>query len=238
MLFVLYKFTSFFTYMYNFCKFLGQLTQGMFYVKNRVGEFIEHRQNQYISRPSQTTSTTSFFTRMKNKVTNYFWGKSQPMNQELPLYTRVSDIDSFINTNTHKNTNTQDPFDKHLNDLMTKQKHNDDSFISIDLQNSKYDSYYDPLYKSDFYKKRERNESNETYKINESCDESSTSNKNKSDKNESDESVELIKKDIEDNFVEIKDTHVTQDVKKEFNIQDSNMLFNSVFIKNTFNKKF
>ena len=29
-----------------------------------------------------------------------------------------------------------------------------------------------------------------------------------------------------------------QALQKEFNIQDSNMLFNSVFIKNTFNKKF
>ena len=35
-LFVLYKFTSFFKYIYNFGKFLGKLTQNIFYVKDLV----------------------------------------------------------------------------------------------------------------------------------------------------------------------------------------------------------
>ena len=84
-LFVLYKFTSFFTYIYNFGKFLGKLTQNIFYVKDRVVEFTEQQRNQYITRPSQVSQvkSQSFFTRMKNNVTNYFWGQQKEEKEKI-----------------------------------------------------------------------------------------------------------------------------------------------------------
>lgn len=206
-LFVLYKFTSFFSYIYNFGKFLGRLTQGICYVKDRVVEFTEQRQNQYITRP---IVTQSIFTRMKNKITSYFWG--EPKDELiLPMYTRVSDL-SF---DPPKNKKKDLDFENCINKLMTESKPNKNSFVSIDLSNSqnRYDSNYESYYDT-------------------SC---STSElfKSKSCESCGSKSEYFIKKDIisEPQIIE----NESENVKQKFNIQDSDMLFNSNFIKNTFN---
>ena len=131
-LFVLYKFTSFFTYIYNFGKFLGKLTQNIFYVKDRVVEFTEQQRNQYITRPSQVSQvkSQSFFTRMKNNVTNYFWGQ-QKEETELPMYTRISDV-SFKPQKRNKKEDLY--FENRIKELMEDgPSNNNNSFMSIDL---------------------------------------------------------------------------------------------------------
>jgi len=42
-LFVLYRFTSFFSMMYNFMLFLGKLLKGVFYIKDKISSFISRR---------------------------------------------------------------------------------------------------------------------------------------------------------------------------------------------------
>lgn len=48
-LFLLYKFTSFFTYMYNFVKFCGRLFKGIFYLKDQVKLYFIKRNSYSIS---------------------------------------------------------------------------------------------------------------------------------------------------------------------------------------------
>lgn len=194
-LFVLYKFTSFFSYIYNFGKFLGQLTQGAFYIKDRVVEFTDHRRNQYITRPNTQVPSQSFFTRMKNKIKSYIWGESTTTTEtELPMYTRVSDVSFKPNRNKKEDLH----FENCINELMAEPK---GSFISIDLSDKKIKNY-DSNYES-YYDIR--------------CP---TSELNTSESQQRD-----INSQVE-----------SENVRQQYNIQDSNMLFNSNFIKkNTFN---
>lgn len=200
-LFVLYKFTSFFSYIYNFGKFLGTLTQGAFYIKDRVVEFTEHRRNQHITRPTQVPSQ-SFFTKIKTKIKYYFWG--EPKEEiVLPMYTRISDI-SF---KPQRNKKEDLHFENCINELMTQPKPKS-SFISIDLSNSqnKNDSTYDSNYES-YY-----DTSCPTSELSEKCIEQKSQ--------EPEPEIEIDE---------------SEDIKQKFNIQDSNMLFNSNFIRKTFN---
>ena len=219
-LFVLYKFTSFFSYIYNFGKFLGRLTQGLFYIKNRILEFIEQRENQYITRPTSVQSQ-SIFTRIKNKITCYFWG--EPKEQVvLPMYTRVSD-GSFDLQNKKKDLH----FENCINELMTPS--NTSSFVSIDLSNSKNKkpNNYDSNYESYFYNNYHTSNISHENIDNELC---------------VSETDLFIKKDIESEpkiintgYLENNNYNYNENVKQRFNIEDSNMLFNSNFIKNTLN---
>jgi hypothetical protein len=228
-LFVLYKFTSFFSYIYNFGKFLGQLTQGVFYVKDRVVQFTEHRRNQYITRPS-TPSQQSFFSRIKNKFTSYFWGERVKSDIEMPIYTRVSDVSFKPHPNPKRKTKEDVHFEDCMNELM-KESMPKGSFVSIDLNpRDKFDSNYESYYDT-------------------SCptSELSKSGLSKSELTKSDnlylgsgigsgiESEEyFIKKDITSEPQIINVENESENVRQKFNIQDSNMLFNSNFIKNTF----
>lgn len=219
-LFVLYKFTSFFSYIYNFGKFLGQLTQGVFYVKDRVVEFTEHRRNQYITRPN-VPSEQSFFSRMKNKFTSYFWGKKSVVTEtELPMYTRVSDVSFNPSFKPQRNKKEDLHFENCINELMTEPKPQS-SFVSIDLKpkfDSNYESYYDT--------------SCPTNEL--SCSKSDTEYLIKKDTGIESEEY-FIKKDIISEPQIINVENESENVRQKFNIQDSNMLFNSNFIRN-FNK--
>lgn len=200
-LFVLYKFTSFFSYIYNFGKFLGRITQGAFYIKDRVVEFTEHRRNQHITRPTQVPSH-SFFAKIKTNIKNYFWGTPKE-EIVLPMYTRVSDI-SF---KPQRNKNEDLHFENCINELMTQPKPKS-SFISIDLaqniNDSNYESYYDT--------------SCPTSELSERYIEQKIQDKNQDFINE----LENVDNESEN-------------IKQKFTIQDSNMLFNSDFIKTTLN---
>lgn len=231
-LFVLYKFTSFFTYIYNFGKFLGKLTQNIFYVKDRVVEFTEQRRNQYITRPSQVKSQ-SFFTRIKNNITNYFWQQQKEETElYLPMYTRISDV-SFKPQQRHKKEDLF--FENCINELMIPSKstnNNNNSFISIDLSHENiYDSYYDTnchtsnLSIKQSIKDKTNNETNNEEIYCQTNDEEIYDESNDEETNDESnyESKLLINNDNSEN------------VKEKYNIQDSNMLFNSNFIRKIFN---
>lgn len=89
MLFVLYRFTSLFSYIYNFGKFLLKIGRGMIYIKDNV-------------------STPSFFSRMKQNCYNYFRSNKQPQPEIIPLYnTHLSDI----RINNFSDTDSEPPAD-------------------------------------------------------------------------------------------------------------------------------
>lgn len=147
-LFVLYRFTSFFSMIYNFILFLGKLLKCVVYVKDQISLYISKKRgysylnteeiNGLNERPNNT-----LFSKIKNWV---FRKKTSP---NIPLYeTRHSyvnlDISSeFVNQNnntyTHKNYNSSQQssrldsdFDYHMNNMI----------------NSNYESSEFPLYKN------------------------------------------------------------------------------------------
>lgn len=117
-LFVLYKFTSFFSYIWNFIKFLGKFTKGVIYVSDQVKIFLTKRQAQQTELPRYNTdvnsfvnrgidirddpelrrdtfATQSFFTKSKKKINEFIFGKSN--NNYIPLAdTRLSYINSNL----------------------------------------------------------------------------------------------------------------------------------------------
>lgn len=64
-LLLLYKFTSIFSYICGFIKFLGRFVEGLIYLKNQFLIFIEKRRGQYV--PRQNLQDT-FFNRLYKGV--------------------------------------------------------------------------------------------------------------------------------------------------------------------------
>lgn len=75
-LFVLYKFTSFFSYVYNFVRFLGKLWSGINWCKNHMVTYINKKSgyyeinNQSIGVLPDSSCKPSWFTRSKQYITN------------------------------------------------------------------------------------------------------------------------------------------------------------------------
>lgn len=96
-LFVLYRFTSFFSMMYNFMLFVGKLFKGGLYVKDQISLYISRQRgysylsdDEIVNLPSnQQRQQESFFQKMYNKVTNWIFGRQN--RTYIPLYeTRTS----------------------------------------------------------------------------------------------------------------------------------------------------
>lgn len=133
-LFVLYRFTSFFNMMYNFAKFVGRLFTGLIYIKDRIHLYITKSSNySYVNTSSQTT-----FQKLYNKVKSWFV-KSVPSNTTIPLYeTRESyinnsyyddindldNVDSITETSSKHDTD----FEYHLNNMIDSNYESNDFF--------------------------------------------------------------------------------------------------------------
>jgi len=134
-LFVLYKFTSFFSYIWNFIKFLGKFTKGIAYAVEQFKIFITKRNNQRSELPRydnengtddisnyftnrgidirddpglrRNSKHQSFFTKTKTKLNNLIFGK--PNHNYIPLTdTRLSYINSNLIETEINNTKKDD----------------------------------------------------------------------------------------------------------------------------------
>jgi hypothetical protein len=173
-LFVLYKFTSFFSYIWNFIKFLGKFTKGVVYVSEQVKIFLSKRQSQQTELPifinrgidirnEEPRPNQNFFTSSKKKINEFIFGKST-RNNYIPLTdTRLSYINSdiinsdmtrsdiinsdIIHPEITKNTLEKSSFDKHIDSTM-QSNYSDvsdmDGFKSIKIDSSSYSSFYPP----------------------------------------------------------------------------------------------
>jgi hypothetical protein len=119
-LFVLYRFTSFFTYMFGFIRFCGRIAINTKYYFNRLF----YRNSQYIRLPddheneedayseplitNNLDNQTSIWSRMKsatNAVTNYFWPSSTvPEPVAIPMHQSTLKRPSF-KTSVHPDIN-------------------------------------------------------------------------------------------------------------------------------------
>lgn len=110
MLFLLYRFTSFFSYIVGFVKFCGRLFNGVVYVKNKIVNYYypydytsiqcseedleEGRYNDdgIIYNTVENNTKKSFISRCKDNIYNFFFPKKKEYNT-LPIYhTRASYI--------------------------------------------------------------------------------------------------------------------------------------------------
>jgi hypothetical protein len=153
-LFVLYKYTAFFSYIYNFVKFCGKLFSGVSYVYkyisgnnnlNRVD--IESQNNQ-----NNQNNNKTFYQKCKNYITknyNYYYRKIFP-NASVQM--------STINTNTfvplvETNYSSQIKFSTQLNtssneDVFTRQNDNNKDNIK-ELEQKLFIKKMNELQKSD-----------------------------------------------------------------------------------------
>lgn len=172
-LFVLYKFTSFFSYIWNFIRFLGKFTKGIAYLVEQLKIFLTKRRGQQSELPryideinplinkgidikddpalrKQEFSGQTFFTKTKNKFRELVFGKKG--DNYIPLTdTRLSYINSNLMDTELSNNNsdvilTKD-IDKHMDSVM-QSNYSDtsdiDGFKNVKI-NFQSSSLYPPL---------------------------------------------------------------------------------------------
>jgi len=111
-LFILYRFTSIFSYIIGFVKFLKRLLFGCLYIKNTISQTIIHNGYIYNQQNDETVTTEpdSFFTKCKKKV-SYYLSFLYPKKQEystLPIYqTNISLL--YENNDRDNNLINYDP---------------------------------------------------------------------------------------------------------------------------------
>ncbi len=125
-LFVLYRFTSFFTYMFGFIRFCGRIASSTKYYFNR---FVNRSSAGYVRLPDDveseeplitnafTDNPTSIWARMKsgyNTVTNFIWSNNSNSNvirvSTIPVYVQPEvsiPMNSRIRPQTHPDINTK-----------------------------------------------------------------------------------------------------------------------------------
>ena len=151
LLFLLYRFTSLFTYIYGFIRFCGKLIKSCFYVKNKIQSF---RSGYIYTSLSQNDSQSNTFKNVAYKkiksVYNYFFPKKKEYNI-LPIYqTRESFIESQndYNNNNNNNNNYDDSNsnydnlqDNHIHSNINIVQYNDTSLYNkVDNDTSLYNN--------------------------------------------------------------------------------------------------
>lgn len=149
-LFVLYRFTSFFTYMFGFVRFCGRIASSAKYYFNR---FIKRPGNGYIRLPDDhdqdqeeplisnafTDNPTSIWARMKsgyNTVTNYFWASpsgSEPLS--VPVYIEQRETVIPLQPTDYQSTHP---------DINTKSKEHASVVLDNPFHHSHYKSSFNP----------------------------------------------------------------------------------------------
>lgn len=199
-LFVLYRFTSFFSLIYNFIKFIGKMLQVFVYMKNEITLYFRKRSGYSVLNQDEIDNLPS--SRRKSpktifkKIYDWFYNKKTLDNDRLPLYeTRTSycDINNISLLNLNKSRTNIDDINLHR----TKQSKND-----IDFENHMH-SYLS------CYTDGDTNKDNHT-----NTDSDTNTNSDNEDGDYNDDNVGFT--------------------DKPFNVESSNMLFNSEFLKNIF----
>lgn len=131
-LFVLYRFTSFFNMLYNFTKFIGRLFKGLIYIKDQISLYItKHSRYSYVNENSQTT-----FQKLYNNIKSWFIKSPSTI---IPLYeTRESyvnnlndtdDVDEVSDMHTSLQSSRNDTdFEYHLNNMLDSNHESTDFF--------------------------------------------------------------------------------------------------------------
>jgi hypothetical protein len=166
MLFVLYRFTSFFSMIYNFIKFLGKIGKGIVYIKNKFQLYIMKRNGYSVfnNEHDLPTRPKTFFESVKSKYNDWFG--TSPTTHILPLHTTTytsSSNNLFQSTNDELNFTQSNYYSSDFPTFHTKNvseysysdrdrdrdflyhtNSNDDSFLELDTL-SRHDQESDTL---------------------------------------------------------------------------------------------
>lgn len=97
-LFVLYRFTSFFSMMYNFILFLGKLLKGVYYIKDQVTRYIAKKRGYSYLNDEQIRGLNRNNETWFDKIKSWIFGK--PRRTNIPLYeTRTSFVHNISESN-------------------------------------------------------------------------------------------------------------------------------------------
>lgn len=232
-LFVLYKFTSFFTYMYNFFKFCGKLFSWTGYIYDQIKIYLNKRKGYTVLQNEtniQNNSNISFFQRTKNYMKNTYhyytkkWfgtPRETTTTLDIPLTETVStSVQTNIKNESYYNQDSkeQDYFDQHINKL-------NNSSIFFNKYYDNKDSYYDVNF-STF--STSYNNHNSTFYGKDILSDSTFYEKD-NNKMSSNLTNSLLRKKINDDNDDI--TPLLTEEKRPYNVDNSNMLFNSEFIQ-------
>ena len=248
-LFVLYKFTSFFSYIYNFTKFCGKIfiwtkylyDQLILYLQKKKGYkyslLHDHDLESQTTNPNQTyfqkIKTNIWKTYIKYKLYLGFSHRQPTTNHDIPLNT--TSVQSNIKNESY-NCSEQDYFNNHINDLnnssiifdYTNDKSEQDSTISFNLENSKNSSNDNFNFNDTF-----QSNNNDTFQSNNNDTFQSI---NLSNYNSNILSSSKKQYNIESQTFML-DTFSEQNINRPYNVDDSNLLFNSNFIFNSITKQ-
>lgn len=152
-LFVLYRFTSFFSMMYNFVLFLGKLLKGIYYVKDQISLYISRRRgysylnNDEINGLPNRRPNNSWFTKIKE----WIFGKQRRSN--IPLYeTRHSYANLGLSSEfperqkPQEREDTMSPrssradfeFENQMNNMMNSNYESSEFYLNRNLRSSLY----------------------------------------------------------------------------------------------------
>ena len=150
-LFVLYRFTSFFNMLYNFTKFVRRLFKGLIYIKDRISLYItKHSRYSYVNRHENENTNQTTFQKIYNNIKR--WLNKTP-NTTIPLYeTRESYIDNIDNLDNFDNFdnrveveiddmhNTHDTHSMHDTHISSSIHDTDFEYHLSNMLNSNYES--------------------------------------------------------------------------------------------------
>lgn len=230
LLFILYRFTSLFSYMLGFIKFCAKIIKGIFYIKNNISYYSSGY--CYTTLSNDDNNSKSIFSKIGNYVNRtyrYFFPKKKEYTI-LPVYEiRESYIDQNNENNQNDNNNTNDIeknlINAQLNDLMNDDYNDDESapFINenensfnLSKTSSNYLNNKSLLYKTGDFDLLDDNRNNNSIMLQDiyyDCDD----NYNET----------LIKKNNEKLLAS----------NTKFNLESSNMFLNFDFIKKNIENK-
>ena len=235
-LFVLYKFTSFFGYIYNFIKFCSKLFNGVQYVWNQIDLYVKRRrgyvhvdiETDEILLPDENIRQATLFEKCKSYLKNtysHYYSKLFKKSNTIPS-SNTNNIQLFEthvpNSDFDIKKAERDLFEKHMDELY--ENHN-----SMYATNNNNSIFFESKNSSNFAgssnlqtTNHNTNNSDELYFYkNLTSTHKNTHPLSDDDENENDNMYASI---FSDN-----DTY-----KRPFNVVNSNLLFQSKFIKNQF----
>lgn len=97
-LFVLYRYTSFFSVIYNFLKFLSKIFKGFIYVKDKISMYFIKRSGYNLQQMDLETRPKTLF-----QTVYYYFFPNVELNTTLPLYETRTSFANELNLDTELN---------------------------------------------------------------------------------------------------------------------------------------
>lgn len=217
-LFVLYRFTSFFSMMYNFVLFLGKLLKGVYYIKDQVTRYIAQKRGYSYLNEEEVNGLYRRNTSWYDKIKSWIFGN--PRRTTIPLYeTRTSFVHNMGESTTDFNAmsprSSRPDLDFEQTMMNSSQYESSEFYVNKHLRNSS-------IYPPPSHRRTQSQPSSiysETYRDRENRESSPTHSRDSRVSHVSHVSIQTSTPNL-----------VHPVPKKPFNVEDSNMLFNSHFL--------